>query len=358
MTRSYEKKGRLRKDCWAILLTCLLITFSCLTPSFAANTKTASTALPSVNVLTWWGYLSPPWVKPLVEQTCHVKLSYDEYSTADEFLRRWEDYKDSYDIVIFDDVMYGVIKGDISGKSTHDLSAQAKHYYPAIRAHFYQQHYPNNIAYFYQAISSFLWNPDNIQIEPSDNLYQIFRKAGAHTAAIADDPIVASFLFNPYADYDPLALIKMKQRVRLYVTSDYTNIASTKDFSFAYSDAGTALQMQALHHNKLKISILPQYTFASTDLIAQLNDNSTTTCVADLLTSRSFLYKLMYDSYYFSPYGDLPKMGNSNYLDLYQQYLSLLPTIQWIYIPTISEFEVTNRWWQLMKLSASEQILG
>lgn len=358
MARDYEKKKYFHKNYRAILLTFLLVMLCYLSPSFAATNTPITTSPPSVNILTWWGYLDPPWVKPLIEQTCHVKLSYDEYYMTDEFLRRWDDYKNNYDIVIFYDVMYNSIKNDLEGKSKHNLSAQAKDYYPAIRDHFYQQHFLNNTAYLFPGIPGILWNPKNIQINPTDNLYQIFHKAGDHIAILLDDAISANALFNTYHDFDPFALNKIRQNTRLYIANAYDNLVNNENFAFAFSDSGVALQEVALSHGNLVFTTLPAFLFNSSDLIAQLNDEPSTTCVADLLSSRSFLNRLQKDTYFFSPYGDIPQTGDKAYLDAYRQYLAELPKMTWMPLFTNQEYEAINNWWQLMKINAGEQTLG
>ena len=89
------------------LVTATLVLFcNCL---YAADVKYNR----AVNILTWWGYIDYPEIINAAEKRCHAKISFDQYYSNDEFLRRWREQRDSYDIIIFSNTIYPGIKNEI-----------------------------------------------------------------------------------------------------------------------------------------------------------------------------------------------------------------------------------------------------
>lgn len=88
----------------------------------------------------------------------------------------------------------------------------------------------------------------------------------------------------------------------------------------------------------------------SSDVVAELNNKSHVQCVAKLITSKPFLTKLQNDTYYFSPYGNTEQITNKKYLDVYKNYLKLLPNLKWVKSVSKEELLKVNYNWQLIKL--------
>ena len=68
----------------------------------------------TINILSWVNYLSLDGASQLIEQKCNVRISYDNYYSNDEFLRRWHKTNQKYDVIIFSETIYPMIKKQVS----------------------------------------------------------------------------------------------------------------------------------------------------------------------------------------------------------------------------------------------------
>jgi len=312
---------------------------------------------PSVNILTWWGYLDYPWEQTDIEKHCHVTISYDEYYSNSEFTRRWSTSPGRYDIIIFEDTMYPAIQDSIPTLETN-LYFNSNKYQDIIKNKYIERQYPHNIVFFFQSIAGFLWNPKVIHLDKTDSVSQIFSKASNNYVVILDDPIIYKTLQeNSEIKDDQLSLnsfLDLMQNTKFIINNDYSNVYTGEKFAFAYTWSGVAILYLNKSNVNLKFLMQPKLSYISSDLLAQVSNKPGVYCVAKYMSSKAFLNKLQNDTYYFSPYVDDSKVTNISYKNLYQNYIKYLPEMQWVKPLPWSDFEQLTETWKMIKLNVEQ----
>lgn len=330
--------------------------FLCICFTFSMASFAYGSSRPTVNILTWWGYLDSPEVVNSIEKDCNVNISYDEYYSNSEFMSRKNLV--NYDILIFSNPIYNVIKDDI--KMNHsDLWKESASYNPVIKKHYLESHFPPNVVYFMHALTGFLWNPDVINIVENDSVFDIFKKAGSNIVVMMDDPLEEAKLlnlnFHQNQQNSPNELNEknfraLTQNAKVYITNNYNQISQKPNFAFAFTWSGEALMNMKTNNKKLNFFIHPKFSYTTSDLLAQLNDSQAAACVAKELTSKKMMVILQNNQYYFSSYGDYSKSADPEYIELYKSYLKNLGKISWNNVAPTKDFQYINREWKLIKI--------
>lgn len=317
----------------------------------------ASNKPKSVNVLTWWGYLDDPKISALVKEKCGANISFDEYYSNDEFFNRFEENPNQYDIIIFSQIMYGVIGKQIASNNSI-LNTLSGGYVNFIKTHYKNNQFPNNVAYFTMSVMGFLWNPVNIELSPNDNVIDAFKKGGSNDVVLIDDPMevnnVMKLAFNDKSNLPILSvenMRKMTQDTNVYITDDYSKIYDSKNFAFSYLWSGDAFYDMQKQNYKYKFLVNQKSSYICPDLIAQLKDNTTTACVAKVLGSRQVLNIVQNSDYYFSPYGDSSEINDKEFQSFYTSLFNMMPNMRWIKPVSLDHFEQMTKTWKVIKLS-------
>ncbi|OGT05868.1 MAG: hypothetical protein A2103_05585 [Gammaproteobacteria bacterium GWF2_41_13] len=316
----------------------------------------------TVNILTWWGYLLPENIAA-AENTCHTKISFDEYYSDSEFLRRWEEQKQNYDMAIFSDVVFNSIKSDIS-MSDSSLWEITKQYNPIIRNHYQQYHFPKNIVFFTEALTGFIWNPAVVQLDKNDSIDTIFKKAGTNTVAIFDDPIevnrVIKLALNelgqpiqqlPFSVLTPEYFKKVTQNTRVIITDDNEKVYQHPDFAFALTWQGNAIFYSEQKRKTYPFLVHPQLSYISFDLLGITNNDPATLCVARTLLSPEAMTRVENTDYYFSPYLEDKKIISPYFKSIYNEFLNYLSRLPWIQLASRDEFEQLSKQWDMIRLN-------
>lgn len=302
------------------MLFILLSTIFICIPLVYANYNNIST----VNILSWWGYLDDAWVQNSISKKCHINISTDEFYSNDEFLRRLHENKDRYDIIIFPSGDYSVIKNDISLDDSN-LYKKSINYENTIKQRYKFEKYAHNITYFQLNFNGFLWNPKLINLSNSDSIQSIFNKSKGKVVIFSDDPIFIYTLF----DKDPSntntqevfgRFNSMIRNTQFIITNEGTKLYSDPNFAFSYGFSGILIYMNEMEHLRYKLLMHPQYSVVSADLLAVLNNKSTTTCVANVMSSEEFLSDMQNDSLYFSPYADSKNITDPYFKSIHSQF--------------------------------------
>lgn len=310
----------------------------------------------SVNVIAWWGYLDSPEIVKKVKARCNVNMSYDTYYTNHEFLRRVRTNKSNYDIIIFSNTIYDLVKNQIP-KTNVNLAKFSRKFHPVIRKKYIESSYPSNVVYFMHSLTGFLWNPKVINLNSSDTVQDIFRKAGKNIVVMIDDPAeIQNLIHNTYksqhgTDYQKTDLTtetfkKLVQDATVYVVNNYNQVYDQKSFAFAYGWTGDAIVYMKQTNKEFKFLIQPQLSYITTDLLAAMNDNSETACVANVLMNKKVLDIVQNNTYYFSPYGDYQVVNSPVYQSVYRDVFDKLSVIPWLEVKLSSnEFEkLVDKW--------------
>jgi spermidine/putrescine-binding protein len=328
---------------------------------FSWNTTIiAKQSLPTVNVLTWWGYLGHPEIRKKVQDVCHVDISSDEYYSNEEFLRRFKAGKQEYDIIIFSYTVYNLIKNEIT--LTHsDLWKQSNNYNPVIKKHYIEDNLPPNIVYFEHSLTGFLWNPKKINLTPTDSISAIFHKADNNITILLDDPIEInnllkkSTLANISKNEVYLSESSFKsllQNANVYIANGYNNIYNNPNFAFAYSWSGDAILMLQQNAKKsYRFLVHPKLSYITIDMLAALSNKPYVSCVAKVLSSKNVLDILQNKDYYFSPYTDIKNIPPGSFKDIYTSFLQNLPHLSWIKPASKTTFTKLNRTWEMIKIN-------
>lgn len=342
--------------------TCLL-----LIPGLALFTEPCSSLstnidAPTVNILTWWGYLDSPKLITSIENKCRIKISVDEYYSNEEFTRRLRSNPASYDIAIFSEKIYAAVKTTIPNFPNNRLWDGSKNYNKIIKTHYNKLKYPHNVVYFSHSLNGFLWNPNVITLSEKDSIFSIFQKAKNLKIALIDDPLEEQELIysalNEQRTINKLSykltlenFHKVIQHAEVYITNNYSRIYEDINFAFAFTWSGEAISNLHSSNKKYNFFVHPNLSYISTDLLAVLSSNKNTSCVADILTSKETSNQLQNKNFYFSPYADDSKVSDPELKKAYKIFKNFLPHHQWNGIDNGNEFEEINYLWQKIKFS-------
>lgn len=335
-----------------------LLTFILQLVYFVSMPAQASTQKPIVNILTWWGYLDDPSLITHTELVCNVKISHDVYYSNDEFLRRWSQSSDNYDIIIFSNTIYKMIDQKLNKIQASQLSALSNGYNPTIKKHYLNSHYPHNVAYFAHALTGIIYNPKNILIPPDGSYRTLFDKSTGKIVVLLDDAAEINNFFNLMntntsdnaLKFDEDGFKKMCRKSDIYVGNDLTTIFNDKRFGFSFFWSGDAITTITKHPG-FKFVVLPKISYISTDLIAQTSDNPSSQCVALELSKKDTLNNINKKNNYFSPYANESIGKESGYWDMYHSFLQSLNVVNWITPLNTKQFNIINEQWEKIKLS-------
>lgn len=314
---------------------------------------------PSVNVLTWFGYLKAPEIASLVEQECGVTLSYDEYYSNEEFLRRWKSNKDNYDIIIFANLLYEGIKDQIA-VSNSNLAEVSKNYHPVIKEHYDSGNYPPNTVFFSHSLMGFLWNPERIHLSEKDDMFTVFKKAEKNRVILIDDPVEVRNMIHLALNNQTDTVLnlnnmqKLVQSSQVTLSNDYNKIYENTEFAFSYLWSGEAVIDTKKSGKPYQFLMHPKTSFICTDLLAVINKKTSSNCVAKVLTSKQAMTILQNDSYYFSPYGDFTNVTDEAFRVIYQKTFEQIAHFSWIKPVTLAEFNQLTQTWKTLKLEVSK----
>lgn len=349
---------------FSLLLICLF----CVDLSFALD----DSKVPTVNILTWWGYLdSTSNQLKEIEKKCHVKISYDNYYSNDQFLSRFQNKTSNYDIIIFSETLFSAVKNSINLPQSK-LYKQTTYYYSAIKEHYKKSNLPHNVVYFVHSLTGFLYNKFIITPKPTDSIFTIFQKAGEHIVVMIDDPVEANFLISQLitkkTNPDNLNLVKngyiyltwknfkiLFQKTHVIITNSPQHIISLPNFAFTFQWSGDAIRLMQQNPKKLAFLLHPQASYISTDLLAELNIKQSTTCVAEALSSKNFIDTIQNDSFYFSPYLDCKNIKFIYFKNLCQQMKIDIVNMPWITDVSNKNFKKVENTWDYIKFNLAEK---
>lgn len=308
-----------------------------------------------INIISWWGYLYPDKYK-YIENYCDVKIHVDEYYSNPEFLRRIKKIK--YDIAIYSDTVYQTYK-NISTIDNIDITSNSiDGYQKDIKRVYLKSKYDTNTVYFQIALTGFLWNPENIQINESDSIEDIFRNSTGKTVVLLDEHVEIMNLLSKIqgSSFGHVSLNEINQFIKgtkIIISSNLGKIYKKNDFAFAFTWSGEALEKMNLNKLNYKFMVHPKLSHWSKDLLtAQTNKNSTK-CVAQHLVSRNFIEKVSKSSYYFSPYSTISN-NNALYQELYNNFLSVFSVLDSLPEITVQKYEDLNKDWNHIKMKLND----
>lgn len=311
----------------------------------------------TINVTAFYGFLENPKIKEAIETQCNVNFSHDAYYTNAGFLRDFYKQKDSYDVIIFSNMVYGTIKNQLPNIESSDLWKSSAEYYPYFKDYYISHNYTHNTAFFTHAIVGFMYNPALIEIKPNEKMSDIFKSAKDNNVILVDDSgEIGNLLTIGYSKDNSVKknndgsvslnyknLKRMTQDAKIHITSDFNKIYDSKNFAFSYIWSGDALLYIKKTGKPYKFVIPSNASSICTDLIVQMKDTPEASCVARVLQNQSTLEYFEKDSYYFSPYFK-NHIDDASYISLYEKTKKTLPQLRMIQPVENFEREYNNQW--------------
>ena len=311
----------------------------------------------TVNVIAFYGFLEDPKIKNAVEQQCNVNFSHDAYYTNAEFLHDFYKQKESYDVMIFSNMIYGSVKNQLPNIKSSNLWKSSADYYPYFKEYYLTHNYTHNTAFFTHAIVGFMYNPELINITPDEKMSDIFKSARDNNVILVDDSgEIGNLLTIGYSDNNSIKknndgsvsltyknLKRMTQDAKIHVTSDFNKIYDSKNFAFSYIWSGDALLYMKKTGKPYKFVIPANASSICTDLIVQMKDTPEASCVARVLQNQSTLEDFEKSTYYFSPYFK-NHIDDKSYIALYEKTKKTLPQLRMIQPVENFERDYNNRW--------------
>ncbi len=317
-----------------VLLKFGLILFMSLSLPFTANTSPSN-----INILSWWGYINTKQIKDLAQKKCGVGISIDEYYSSSEMIRRFEKNTSKYDLLIFANTTYSMIKDKVPSITVKGSQIVDQYLLP-IRAIYNKKNYPSNIRFFMHAFTGFLVNSKNSNFNQSSKLSEIFKLGTDTTLVLIDDPIEIQMLLSR-ANLKLSELIELSKKQKLLISNNIDRVSQTDKFGIAYVWSGAAID-NIKSSNSLKFLVHPKLSHITSDLIALMSKKKEGKCVFDVLTSKEVLNLIAEETKYFPSFG-LP-LNFSNYSSLPD-----LSKIKWIDSPSREEIHTLNREWKRVK---------
>lgn len=342
-----------------------LLLFICVLLANNLHATINTTSKKTVNVTAFYGFLEDPKIQKAVEQQCNVNFSHDAYYTNAEFLRDFYKQKDSYDVMIFSNMVYGSIKNQLPNIINSNLWKSSAEYYPYFREYYRSHDYTHNMAFFTHAIVGFMYNPALIDIRPDEKMSDIFKSAKDNNVILVDDSgEIGNLLTIGYSEDQNIKknndgsvsltyknLKRMTQDARIHITSDFNKIYDSKNFAFSYIWSGDALLYMKKSGKPYKFVIPSNASSICTDLIVQMKETPEASCVARVLQNQSTLEYFEKSTYYFSPYFK-NHIDDKSYISLYEKTKRTLPQLRMI--QPVANFEKDyNNGWSKIKLKIS-----
>ncbi|MCX4030435.1 hypothetical protein H0A36_26840 [Endozoicomonas sp. SM1973] len=336
--------GRLRfKEKVAIALLSLLSTNFCLASELQYD-KT-------VRILTWWGYLDHDDLVREVETACKVNISYDEFYSNPEFIRRSQERK--YDLLIYSDTVGDFVEKKMPMPGI-DLSDIANSYHPVVRDQFKQEQHAKNTLYFVLSGTVFLWNADLVSLTSNDSISDIFNKGKGKTVALLDDYVEILTLLMNEKHHEKADIFSMLKSVlggsNLIITNNLGRILKSKDFAIGYAWSGEAIISMSETNQNIKAMMHPSLSHISKDLVSLLSSDSASLCVAKAFTGKKFISDVAERSFYFSPYKKESHAGNTVYDRLYKEFNTKIGELVWLKKFTVEENKFFEKKWLQIKV--------
>ncbi|WP_440993533.1 hypothetical protein [Cysteiniphilum litorale] len=322
----------------------------------------------TINVLSWFGYLSDPRISQEVIKQCGVNLSVDEYVSNENFIDLFNKNENRYDLVVFSNLMLNSVRSRVENNNS-TLYKVAENYYPTIRDYYFSHNYPKNVVFFSHAIMGFMFNPNLIKLSATENLFSIFKAVGDNYAIILDDPAEVENLITlgyrtsgiKWSDsvFSKDGTVKLNyqnvsrvtQNAKVYISNDFNQIYDMKKFAVAFLWSGDAILFAQKSKKPYEFLLNKNVSYVCTDLLAQLNENKETSCVAHVIESKKVMDYISNTTYYFSPYFT-NSVKSKKYSKLYNETKKMLPVLPWI--EPVKDFSSYSQDWQSVKFELNE----
>jgi hypothetical protein len=326
-----------------------------------------------VNILTWWGYIdnTSPEIQKINEK-CHVTISYDEYYSNNTFVERMHESPDNYDIVIFSKTILNEVQQTISNDASN-LYTLTTSYLPQFYQNYLSDGLPQNIVYFSLSLTGFLYNPNVVTINKKDSIQTILDKVQDNLVVIIDDAVEANVLDTKLSQPN----IPQKENTaanssisawehfnnvfknkHVFITNNPDNIITHGDFAVGFLWSGDAIREISEINSQLKFFVHPQLSYISADLLATLNENPLTRCVAGELAGKEFLNTLQEKTYYFSPYSTGTTTHNPQFKKLYNDMYEQIDTLPWLAPISKDKFNDIKQNWEFIKYKEAKYSNG
>lgn len=322
-------------------------------PAHGALDFNGESSRPTVNVLTWWGYLTIDGIRETIEQSCDVNLSFDQYFSNSEFLRRWRQKEDRYDLIIFSDTIYPSVASGIKRKGIV-IDDIASKYHPDVQKKYKQKKYPKNVLFFIHSLTGFLWNPKTVSISRDDTVEIIFEKASGKLIVLLDDALEVNTLLFEKDKNEVLRdqrIVDLLQSRNVFFTNEFQTILSKENFAFAYSWSGDAIAHKNRSELKhLRFLVHPALSHVSTDLIAQLKSTTGAECVVRTLSSEAVVNQIAEATNYVSPF----KAEIKPFRESSKNGISNIASLRWLSSPNRDDFQDIHARWERMKVKFTQ----
>ncbi len=308
----------------------------------------------AVNILSWWGYFNSVIVSEL-EQRCGAKISYDEFYSIDEFLKRF--HEQEYSIVIFPQSTYNLVAQKVANKGT-DISDIRKKYAEGVSNSGFAKNLPKNVGIFAIEAAGFLYNSEKLTIGPELPLEVIFQKLKNKKIIILDNPIEPMKLIAKLGEQVTFeeAVLRFKKiftNVDVILSNDIANFYKDENIVILHAWIGNSYEI-IKKNPKYKFMHHPKVSYIGGDLIASLDKNPKTSCVMKILADKEMNTKIIAHDFRMSPYGSLrefEKKIDPLYLQVNNSFFDkTYDKLQWHGRPSSNEFQKISELWQKIKV--------
>ncbi|RDB37338.1 MAG: hypothetical protein DCC88_00660 [Spirobacillus cienkowskii] len=302
----------------------------------------------AVSIISWWNYLKENEIA-ILERECSVKISLDEYYSSKEFLRKVKKF--DYSVAIFGNALYDLVESKIEN-TANIFRSSINQYHPNVAKAFKKQKYSKKTAIGNITTSGFLFNANTVYLNETDSINKIFAKAKGKNVAIMDEPLEALKLVSQYnnngeidvSEASIIAFQNLVSETQTIIADDILHVVKDKKFAFAYSWSGIAFKRFFDYPDlNLKFILHPQVSYYTYDLIAPLNNNKDTFCVAKKLAEKNIIDIFVNRQHYYSPYG-MPTKVNAMMEGYHNDFIETFPQFKLLEVNNKNQIKIINLW--------------
>jgi len=302
----------------------------------------------AVTVISWWNYLKEDEIA-ILERECNVKISLDSYYSSKEFLRKVKKF--DYSVAIFGNEVYDLVESKIDN-TANIFRSSINQYHPKVAKAFKKQKYSKNTAIFEITTTGFLFNGNSVYLNETDSINKIFAKAKGKKVAVIDEPLESLKLVSQYnndgeidaTEASIMGFQKLVSGTQTIIASDILHVVKDKKFAFAYTWNGIAFKRFFDYPElNLKFILHPQVSYYSYDLIAPLNSDKNTVCVAKKLAEKSIIDIFVNRQHYYSPYG-MPTKVNTFMEGYHNEFIEMFPGLKLLEVNNKNQVKIINLW--------------
>lgn len=312
----------------------------------------------SINIISWWGYLSDPILIKNLENDCQTNIEVHEYYTNQEFI--YEADQNNYDIYIYSDTS-SILTDRKFEHNNIDISFVKETFYPTVKNQQLAINLMDNTSLFALSSTVFFWDNSQIKLSSKTRFDDIIANSLNSTFIFLDDPLEMFTLFkNGYSNKDinirNFFSYMSKLNMNILFSNDPQHLIGSKHTTMAYTWSGEALYQYSKikredPNTKFRYTFHENLSHISYDLLSLNSSSNSAYCVAKKILYGPYHNQIMQDNYYISPTLSKKGITNSDYLSMFDKFISRIHEMPWKAVLSKEDYSTLINLWETFKFN-------